>query len=133
MDEAEWRESLKLHGEIDVGVYGEVAKLTDMRLERAGGRIRLTLEGPVGELRKLGRLAPGYAAILVHVAGQDAAQAGVLKLLAPPALADDISGAIEALGEGATPEEWLADPTLANLLFALDRYDPEAVGTVTRS
>lgn len=130
MADVAWRESLKLHGEIEVGVYGEVAKLTDLNLERRDGRVRVELRGPIGELRKLGRLAPAYASILVFVAAEKPEQQGLLKLLASPALDEEIARAVEAAGSALSPQEWLEDPTLANLLFALDRYEPEAAGTV---
>lgn len=132
MDEAAWHASLKLTGEIEIGVYGEIAKLTGLELERRDGVVRVTLRGPVGELRKLAPLSPSYAAMLVHLARENAAQEGLLKLVSKRDLAEEIARGVEAVGEAATPDDWLRDPTLANLLFALDRYEVEASGTVTR-
>lgn len=128
LEEGEFQR-LRLNGEIEIGVHDARAHLTGLELERQGARVTLALKGPLGELRALAGLAPAFAELLSRVAEDDASRAGSLRLVATPALASEIASAIEALGP-VTPQEWLGDPTLANLLFALDRYAPEAVGII---
>lgn len=120
-------ERLKLNGEIEIGVHDARAHLAGLEFERQGARTQLVLRGKLGELRALAGLAPAYAELLSRVASEDAQRDASIRLLASPKLGAEIALAIEALG-AVTPDSWLGDPTLANLLFALDRYEPEAVG-----
>lgn len=127
------RTSLRLTGEIDITLPMDEAHLTGLELQKEGamvapdGAFHLELQGPLGELRKLGSLHASYADALEGLA-EDEERLATLRLAAEPDLVADLAEVAQELGEQWGPDDLLSDPVWASLAFSLHRYVPESAG-----
>ena len=93
---------------------------------------RVTLEGVVGELRKLGRATEGVARVLDAVADKDADAMGTLTLLATPAHTRALAEALHRTPDGDV-QGLVKNVAFMTLLFALKEYEVVSIGTIVRT
>lgn len=126
-----------LKGELTVHVEPDIDfSLTSFEARFRGsfeameGPFRLTLEGPVGELRKLAPVSPAIASILRAVEDKEATAEGKLTLEAKSSHTYVLAGAMKRTPEGDV-QALLENVPFMTLLRELDQYDVVSIGVVT--
>lgn len=127
--------SMRLSGSIELRVAGSVAQLTGLDLDLEGdldspeASFRMTVKGPLAEVRKLGALGPAFRDLLARVEQEGADQRAELALDATRSLVADMARAVPS-GAGMIQDAFDAE-AWSTLAFALDRYEPRSVSIVT--
>lgn len=122
------RIDLRLEPDIDLSLTRIEARFRGS-LDAIEEPFRLTLEGPVGELRKLAPKDPAIARILLAVGEESADASGTLTLEAKPEHARAMADAARGTPAG-DPHAWLRNEPFMVLLLQLEQYGVVSVGTV---
>lgn len=139
-EDGEQRSRVRFTGMIELTLLnGSVGQFTGLELEREGamksteGVFRITLQGPLAEVRRLEMFGPQFAAVIAFAANEEAHATAPLKLEAMPDVLAEMARAAAAMPTDALPNAWVEDPAWVKAAFDLARFTPVSIGIASSS